>query len=117
MTREDYLKGLIIKRFGSIRKFAEYTGIASSTITSMLSKGIGGTSVDTVIKICKALGITVEELQNIESKDNIKKESNKPITIAAHLPEGVELTAEEQEQLNDYIQFLLSRRQKKDTSN
>ncbi len=23
MTREDYLKGLIIKRFGSIRKFAE----------------------------------------------------------------------------------------------
>ena len=101
MTREDYLKGLIIKRFGSIRKFAEYTGIASSTITSMLSKGVGGTSVDTVIKICKALGITVEELQNI------KKESNKPTTIAAHLPEGVELTEEEQKQLDDYIQFIL----------
>ena len=35
MTREDYLKGLMIKRFGSIRKFAEYTGIASSTIISL----------------------------------------------------------------------------------
>lgn len=110
MTREDYLKGLIIKRYGSIRKFAEYTGIASSTITSMLSKGVGGTSVDTVIKICKALGITVEELQNIESKDNIKKESNKPITIAAHLPEGVELTEEEMKQVNDFVQFIISKR-------
>lgn len=110
MTREDYLKGLIIKRFGSIRKFAEYTGIASSTITSMLSKGVGGTSVDTVIKICKALGITVEELQNIESKDNIKKESNKPTTIASHLPEGVELTEEEMKQVNDFVQFIISKR-------
>lgn len=110
MTREDYLKGLIIKRFGSIRKFAEYTGIPSSTITSMLSKGVGGTSVDTVIKICKALGITVEELQNIESKDNIKKESNKPTTIAAHLPEGVELTEEEMKRVNDFVQFIISKR-------
>lgn len=112
MTREDYLKDLIIKRFGSIRKFAEYTGIPSSTITSMLSKGVGGTSVDTVIKICKALGITVEELQNIESKDNkdnIKKESNKPTTIAAHF-DGEEFTEEEIEEINNYIKYVISKR-------
>lgn len=109
MTREDYLKGLIIKRFRSIRKFAEYTGIASSTITSMLSKGVGGTSVDTVIKICKALGITVEELQNIESKDNIKKESNKPATIAAHF-DGEKFAEEEIEEINNYIKYVISKR-------
>lgn len=43
------------------------------------------------------------------SKDIEPKEPN---TIAAHLPEGVELTEKEQEQLNDYVQFILSRRKK-----
>ncbi|SCL87903.1 helix-turn-helix domain-containing protein [Sporanaerobacter sp. PP17-6a] len=38
--------------------------------------------------------------------------SEAPATIAAHLPEGEELTEEEQKQLNDYIQFLLSKREK-----
>lgn len=38
------------------------------------------------------------------------QEVNKPTTVAAHLPEGVELTEEEEEQLDDYIQFILSRR-------
>lgn len=40
------------------------------------------------------------------------KTIKQPTTIAAHLPEGVELTEEEQEQLDEYIQFLLSRRKK-----
>lgn len=35
----------------------------------------------------------------------------KPTTIAAHLPDGVELTKEEEKQLDDYIQFILSRRE------
>lgn len=108
MTREDFLKDLIIKQFGSIRKFSEHIGVPSSTITSMLSRGVGGTSVDTVIRVCKELGITVEELQSIEN-DNILN-SSKPITIAAHLPEGEVLTEEEQQQLDDYIRFILSRR-------
>lgn len=36
-----------------------------------------------------------------------------PTTIAAHLPEGVELTEEEQKDLEEYIQFILSKRNKK----
>lgn len=44
--------------------------------------------------------------------DNIAMQSKtiKPTTIAAHLPDGVELTGEEEKDLDDYIQFLLSRR-------
>lgn len=110
MKREDFLKDLIIKQFGSIRKFSDHIGIASSTITSMLSRGVGGTSVDTVINVCEALGISVEELQSIVDDNMSEKEPIKPTTIAAHLPDGVELTEEEQEQLDEYIQFILSRR-------
>jgi len=46
---------------------------------------------------------------NYTSKET---ENKQPTTIAAHLPEGIELTEEEQKQLNDYIEFLLSRRKK-----
>ena len=45
--------------------------------------------------------------------DNISdREYVKPNTIAAHLPEGIELSKEEQEQLNEYIQFIISKRNK-----
>lgn len=33
-----------------------------------------------------------------------------PTTVAAHLPEGTELTEEEQSQLGEYIDFILSKR-------
>jgi len=55
--------------------------------------------------ICDILEIDINTIYGVENVD-------KPTTIAAHLPEGVELTEEEQDQLNDYIQFLLSRRKK-----
>lgn len=48
---------------------------------------------------------------NIKTDNETNHPSN-PITVAAHLPEGVELTEEEQEQLDEYIQFILSRRKK-----
>lgn len=112
MTREEFLKDLIIKQFGSIRKFSDHIETPSSTITSMLSRGVGGTSVDTVIRVCQELGITVEELQNIEGNNITEKDKEEPKTIAAHLPEGVELTEEEQNDLDEYIQFILSRRKK-----
>mgnify|MGYP000916625704 CR=1 FL=1 len=44
--------------------------------------------------------------------DNLKTKEIEPATMAAHLPEGVELTEKEQEELNTYIQFILSRRKK-----
>lgn len=45
-----------------------------------------------------------------EGNDVTEVKPSKPTTIAAHLPDGVELTEEEEKDLDDYIQFLLSRR-------
>lgn len=110
MRRTEILRGLIQDTGLNLKAFSEKAGIPYTTLRSMLERGIGNASVDNVIKICKTLGITVEELEEMANEDGEKKP--KPTTIAAHLPEGVELTEDEQRQLDDYIQFILSKRKK-----
>lgn len=109
MKRTEVLKQLIEDTGLNLKAFSEKAGIPYTTLRSMLERGIGNASVDNVIKICKALGITIERLDEMANSDNLKTGS-KPTTIAAHLPDGVELTEEEEKDLDDYIQFLLSRR-------
>jgi len=92
-----------------MKAFSAKADIPYTTLRSILEKGIGNASVDNVMKICKALEITVEMLESMANGE-IKNE-NKPSTVAAHL-DGVDLTEEEEEELNNYIDFLLSRRKK-----
>ena len=47
----------IIRQYKSIRKFSEKSGVPYSTLSNALSKGIGGTSYETVIKICNLLNL------------------------------------------------------------
>ena len=47
----------IDRQYKSVRQFAFAVDIPLSTINSALHSGIGGSSFDTVVKICKALGI------------------------------------------------------------
>lgn len=63
MNSTDYITKLIKDKFKSVRQFSFETGIPYTTIKSGLAKGIGGMAIDTVIKMCDALGITVEELR------------------------------------------------------
>ena len=51
------VKNEIKRQYKSVRQFAAAIDVPQSTIISSLKKGIGGTSFDTVIKICTALGI------------------------------------------------------------
>lgn len=51
------VKSEIKHQYKSVRQFAAAMDIPQSTIISALRKGIGGTSFDTVVKICSALGI------------------------------------------------------------
>ncbi len=71
MTREEYLKSLI-KEYGSQREFAKYVGIPHSTLFSIL-KNVGGASIDNIIKICKGLGISADELANMPSDEDVQK--------------------------------------------
>ena len=51
------IRSEIKKQYKSVRKFSEKSGIPYSTLSNALSKGVGGTSYDTVIKICNLLGL------------------------------------------------------------
>jgi predicted transcriptional regulator len=51
------IKSEIKRQYRSVRQFSEKSGIPYSTLSNALSKGIGGTSYDTVIKICQMLNL------------------------------------------------------------
>lgn len=47
----------ISRQYRSVRQFAFAVGVPLSTINSALHNGVGGSSFDTVMKMCKTLGI------------------------------------------------------------
>ena len=52
----------ITRQYRSVRQFAFAVDIPLSTINSALHNGVGGSSFDTVMRICKILGKTLDEL-------------------------------------------------------
>lgn len=98
----------------SQKEVAEKLNITISDVDD-IEEGILPLNVEWAEKFANVLGTTIEELYSENEWTGVfvvpeELEVNKPTTIAAHLPDGVELTEEEQEQLDDYIQFILSRR-------
>ena len=61
-SREQKLRNLILDHYVSLRQFAIAADIPYSSLTTGLSRGIAGMQFDTVIKICKVLGIEPMEL-------------------------------------------------------
>lgn len=57
MNREQSLRNLILDRYVSLRQFAKEADIPYSSLMTLLSRGVGGSSFDTVIRICKVLGL------------------------------------------------------------
>ncbi|MBQ7011254.1 MAG: helix-turn-helix transcriptional regulator [Clostridia bacterium] len=56
------LRNAILDRYASLRQFAEAADVPYSTVMTILSRGVGGSSFDTVMRICKTLGIDPKEL-------------------------------------------------------
>ncbi|HHY42538.1 MAG TPA: helix-turn-helix transcriptional regulator [Thermoanaerobacterales bacterium] len=106
MKRAEIVKKLIKETGLSLKAFAEKANIPYTTLYSILERGVGNASVDNVIKICRALNISVDELQDMANDD---KPKTKPKTIAAHL-DGVELSDQECQELHNFIEYLLSKR-------
>lgn len=109
MEEADIVKKLIKEKGLSQRKFAEKIDMPYSTLNSILQRGINNTGVSNAIKICKGLGITVEELEEMAGKNTTKV--NRPSTIAAHGAE--DLTREELKEVEQYIEYLMSKRNNK----
>ncbi|WP_312644799.1 helix-turn-helix transcriptional regulator [Hydrogenoanaerobacterium sp.] len=63
MSREQYIKRLIKENGYTLKDFAQQIGMPYSTLLSMLNGSIGGAAIDSVLKICRGLGITISNLQ------------------------------------------------------
>lgn len=59
---EEKIKKKILDKYGSIRQFAIKIGVPHTTIDSILKRGIINSNVGNVIKICKALDISIEKI-------------------------------------------------------
>jgi hypothetical protein len=97
----------LIDRRGSRRAFAEEIGLPPTTLQSMLTRGVGRASIDNVMKVCKALGITVEQLDDMANPENAEYEIK---TLAAH-HDGQQWTEEELEEIARFKEFVKMRRQ------
>jgi len=69
MEKAEIVERLIKKAGYSRRQFAEMIGIPPTTLNSMLNRGLGKASIDNVLKVCKGLGITVEELEKMAQEE------------------------------------------------
>ncbi len=59
---EEKLKKHIISIYGSVRHFALKIDMPYTTVDAILKRGIYNSSVGNVLKICKALGISLDTL-------------------------------------------------------
>lgn len=68
------IKTEIKKQFRSVRQFSMYIGVPQSTIVTALQKGIGGTSFETIMQICKVLDIKPVAGESLLFLDGDKRE-------------------------------------------
>lgn len=84
MTIENKLKNYIMTRYSSLREFTIKSNIPYSTVNAILKRGISNSSLSNVSKICKALNISLDELEHnrivpldsIETSDDIIELNN-----------------------------------------
>ncbi|MCE5285136.1 MAG: helix-turn-helix transcriptional regulator [Pelosinus sp.] len=65
LTREDYIKSLIKSHGYNLKEFANQINMPYTTLLSILNGSIGGAAVDNVLKICYALHIKIEDLDQL----------------------------------------------------
>ena len=65
MTREDYIKSLIKSHRHTLKALPKQTSMPYTTLLSILNGSIGGAAMDNVLKICNALSVRIEDLEQI----------------------------------------------------
>lgn len=103
-VRTEIIRKLINEKAPSMKAFAESVNLPYTTLRSMLERGIGNASVDNVLKVCKGLNITTDQLEKMANDEDYEIK-----TIAAH-HDGEEWTEEELEEIERFKEFVRARR-------
>lgn len=116
---EDKLKNLIIEKYGSVRQFSIKIDIPYTTVDSILKRGLDNSNVGNVIKMCKALDISIDnlldnkeiisnlELDNADLIENKYKDNFDEFEILFDKHKDI-LTEDDKE----YIKFIIEKRKK-----
>ena len=88
MSIEERLKQLILQKYGTMREFSKQIGMSQSTFSTIMNRGIHKASIGNIIKICKALQISADELANNRIVP-IKKEQSSHVFFS-DIPEMLE---------------------------
>lgn len=81
------------------KELAEQLGVKHNAISSW-ENGINSIDIDTLFKVCKIFGVTVNDMYGMQSE---------PTTIAAH-KDGENFTPEEMEKIEEYKKLLIAAR-------
>ena len=69
MTREEFVTNAIKDQGFTLKSFSEKIEMSYTTLLSILKEGsLGGAAVDRVSKICRGIGITIDELVSISEE-------------------------------------------------
>lgn len=79
MSIEDTIKQSILSKYKSVRAFTQAVDIPYSTIDSMLKKGVRGTAVQTVIRVCDSLGLDLNTISHEILCNKPLKKLSKPL--------------------------------------
>ena len=103
MTIEEKLKSLIIEKYGNMVNFCKEIDMANSTLATIMKSGVHKANITSIIKICKALGISADELAN-----NRIVPINEQNPIMEYARKLSSLSPEKQNNVMKYIDFLES---------
>lgn len=62
MKIEERLKELILSNYGSVKNFASVCELPYGTVDTILRRGVHKASISSIIRICKTLNISTDEL-------------------------------------------------------
>lgn len=86
MTIEEKLKSIIIERYGNVATFNKKIDMANSTFATIMKNGIHKANVSSIIKICKELDISADELANDRIVPNrVRSQTKSHITELSEL--------------------------------
>lgn len=119
MTKEEYLKGLILQRW-TLKDFAAKINMPYGTYSIL--KNVDGGSMYNIVKICSGLHISTNELSQIEKPRNYILQEARSTNSTKELPDlrsilsstflfnGTKytLSEEKQDMLSQIIQAVLS---------
>lgn len=98
--RAEILRNLMEEKGMKVSDIVKISGLPYSTVKAILERGAEKAGYVNVCKICKALGISADELEKM-----VSDKSYAPNTIAAHF-EGDEYTEEQLNRIREFAKFI-----------